>query len=95
VAFVLPDGNQVKQVDLELAAKVIQSFETPTNKERIEDLISKQRTTLAEVTYLDLNSAAKVVQSFDTPTHSSTYEGSEQSPATERYRLGDCGSFGL
>jgi hypothetical protein len=37
------------------------------DKKRIQDLISQQRTTLAEVGYLDLNTVAKVVQNFQNP----------------------------
>lgn len=37
------------------------------NKEKIQNLIDKQRRTLAEVDYLDLNSAAKIVKDFESP----------------------------
>jgi hypothetical protein len=38
------------------------------NKEKIQALIDKQRTNLAEVEYLDLDSVAKVIESFENPT---------------------------
>lgn len=38
------------------------------DKEKIQDLIDKQRMTLAEVDYLDLDSVAKIVKDFDNPT---------------------------
>ena len=38
------------------------------NKEKIQNLIDQQRTTLAEVEYLDLDSIAKVVETFENPT---------------------------
>ena len=37
------------------------------NKEKIQDLIDKQRTNLADVDYLDLDSIAKVVENFENP----------------------------
>lgn len=37
------------------------------DKEKIQNLINQQRTTLAEVEYLDLDSIAKVVESFENP----------------------------
>jgi hypothetical protein len=37
------------------------------NKEKIQALIDKQRTNLAEVEYLDLDSVAKVIESFENP----------------------------
>jgi len=37
------------------------------NKEKIQNLIDKQRRTLAEVDYLDLNYAAKIVKDFENP----------------------------
>ena len=37
-------------------------------KEKIQALIGKQRTNLADVTYLDLDSVAKVVNHFEHPT---------------------------
>lgn len=37
------------------------------NKEKIQNLIDKQRRTLAEVDYLDLNFAAKIVKDFENP----------------------------
>ena len=38
------------------------------DKEKIQDLIHKQRKTLAEVEYLDLDSVAKVIEDFENPT---------------------------
>ena len=38
------------------------------NKEEIQDLIDKQRMTLAEVEYLDLDSIAKLIDNFENPT---------------------------
>ena len=37
------------------------------NKEKVQDLIDKQRTILADVDYLDLNSIAKIIKGFDNP----------------------------
>ena len=36
-------------------------------KEKIQNLISQQRRTLAEVGYLDLNFAAKIAEDFESP----------------------------
>lgn len=38
------------------------------NKEKIQNLIDQQRTTLADVEYLDLDSIAKVIETFENPT---------------------------
>ena len=37
------------------------------DKEKIQNLISQQRRTLAEVGYLDLNFAAKIAEDFENP----------------------------
>ena len=42
------------------------------DKEKIQDLIDKQRTILADVEYLDLDNIAKIVKSFDNPTNNSS-----------------------
>lgn len=38
------------------------------DKERIQNLINKQRTNLADVAYLDLDSITKIVENFENPT---------------------------
>ena len=42
------------------------------DKEKIQDLILKQQTILADVEYLDLDNIAKIVKSFDNPTYNSS-----------------------
>ena len=37
------------------------------DKKKVQDLIDKQRTILADVDYLDLNSVAKIINGFENP----------------------------
>ncbi|MEE1226354.1 MAG: hypothetical protein UHM08_04535 [Bacteroidales bacterium] len=45
-------------------------MQTNLNKEKIQTLIDKQRTNLADVEYLDLDSVAKILQNFENTSFS-------------------------
>ena len=47
---------------------IVQGNADYLNKEKIQALIDKQRTNLADVEYLDLDSFAKIVQNFENPS---------------------------
>ena len=47
---------------------IVQGKADYLNKEKIQALIDKQRTNLADVEYLDLDSVAKVVENFENPS---------------------------
>lgn len=47
---------------------IVQGNADYLNKEKIQALIDKQRTNLADVEYLDLDSVAKVVENFENPS---------------------------
>ena len=47
---------------------IVQGKADYLNKEKIQALIDKQRTNLADVEYLDLDSVAKIVQNFENPS---------------------------
>ena len=46
---------------------IVQGKALYIDKKKVQDLIDKQRTILADVDYLDLNSAAKLVEDFENP----------------------------
>ena len=48
---------------------IVQGKADYLNKDKIQALIDKQRTNLADVEYLDLDSVAKIPQMFETTTH--------------------------
>lgn len=73
------DATKIRK-DAELAIEkdvILTESENNLDKEKIQDLIHKQRKTLAEVEYLDLDSVAKVIEDFENPTIES--ENSEAS----------------
>ena len=47
---------------------IVQGNADYLNKEKIQALIDKQRTNLADVEYLDMDSVAKVVEKFENPS---------------------------
>ena len=47
---------------------IVQGKADYLDKEKIQALIDKQRTNLADVEYLDLDSVAKVVENFENPS---------------------------
>lgn len=47
---------------------IVQGKADYLNKEKIQALIDKQRTNLADVEYLDLDLVAKIVQDFENPS---------------------------
>lgn len=56
------------------------------DKEKVQALITKQRTILADVDYLDLNHVAKLVENFENPKFED-----EESEGAVRFRDGDMG----
>lgn len=56
------------------------------DKEKVQALITKQRTILADVDYLDLNHVAKLVENFENPKFED-----EENEKTTRFRDGDMG----
>jgi hypothetical protein len=52
------------------------------DKEKIQDLIDKQRKTLADVAYLDLDSVANVIKDFENPSIESENSSSTQEQGT-------------
>ena len=59
------------------------------DKEKVRDVINKQRKTLAEVDYLDTDSATNIIENFENPNTGNNIlyrEGETDSPATEQAR---------